>query len=211
MSDTGKNKGETFWEAHYAKRTKDSRSDPNVRLVQFATDLKPGRALDLGCGVGVDTLWLAERGWQVSAVDISATALAQVRECSVAAHVGERVHVERHDLSETFPAGSFELVSAQFLQSPFPLGRASLLRAAANAVKAGGCLLIVEHGSPSPWSWFPDAVHPPPEELVRASGIAAEAWTLECSAALERQATGPKGERAVVLDNVLFARKRVAG
>lgn len=199
--------GETFWEAHYAKRTKDSGSAANKRLIQFASQLDPSRALDLGCGVGVDTLWLAERGWRVTSVDISTVALARVRERLRAAKLEESGRVEQHDLSETFPAGRFELVSAQFLQSPYPLGRTQLFRAAANAVEAGGHLLIVEHGSTSPWSWFPDAVHPPPNELVTASGIDTEGWTLECSAALEREAKGPKGECALVLDNVLFARK----
>src|SRR5574339_854186 len=48
---------------------------PNPLLVQLTADLEPGRALDTGCGHGAEAVWLAERGWQVTAVDFSATAL----------------------------------------------------------------------------------------------------------------------------------------
>ena len=48
-------------------------------FADVAADLPPGRALDLGCGEGGDAVWLAERGWNVVAVDISETALTSRR------------------------------------------------------------------------------------------------------------------------------------
>lgn len=42
---------------------------PRVFVEEFARDLKPGRALDLACGSGNNSVWLADRGWQVTAVD----------------------------------------------------------------------------------------------------------------------------------------------
>jgi SAM-dependent methyltransferase len=51
------------------------RPAPNTRLVEMTSDLVPGQALELGCGNGGDALWLAQRGWKVTALDISATSL----------------------------------------------------------------------------------------------------------------------------------------
>ena len=52
---------------------------PNTQLVREAADLPPGTALDVGCGEGADAIWLAERGWQVTAVDFARTALERGR------------------------------------------------------------------------------------------------------------------------------------
>ena len=64
-----------LWEEHYAERDRVWSGRVNVRLAEVAESLPPGRALDLGCGEGGDAMWLAERGWHVTAVDISQTAL----------------------------------------------------------------------------------------------------------------------------------------
>ena len=97
-----------------------------------------GRALDLGCGEGGDALWLAERGWHVVAVDISQTALDRAAADARARNVLDRIDFQRHDLSDTFPDGAFDLVSAQFLHSMVRLDRPRLLRMGAEAVSAGG-------------------------------------------------------------------------
>ena len=61
-----------MWEDRYAGPDRIWSGRPNARLVEFVTDLAPGRALDLGCGEGGDTAWLAQRGWHVVATDIAA-------------------------------------------------------------------------------------------------------------------------------------------
>lgn len=63
------------WDDMYRSRDHVFSGSPNPVLVGEVTGLTPGRALDAGCGEGADALWLARQGWQVTAVDISATAL----------------------------------------------------------------------------------------------------------------------------------------
>ena len=67
-----------FWEDRWSQVVRDhsdqvARRPPNEWLISEAANLQPGLALDAGCGHGSDTLWLAARGWQVTAVDFSAT------------------------------------------------------------------------------------------------------------------------------------------
>lgn len=50
---------------------------PNRFVAEELAALPPGRAIDLGTGEGRNAIWLAERGWRVTAVDFSAAGLAQ--------------------------------------------------------------------------------------------------------------------------------------
>ena len=95
--------------------------------------MRPGQALDLGCGGGGDALWLAERGWTVLSVYVSTTALSRIAVRATDAGLGERVRTERHDLTATFPLGGFDLVSAQYLLSPVEFHRPPVLARAAAA------------------------------------------------------------------------------
>ena len=198
-----------FWEQHYEQRPRIWSGQPNARLIQFAATLPPGHALDLGCGEGADAVWLAEQGWQVTAVDISSDALGRAQAAAVERGVADRIAFHRHNLIETFPAGAFDLVSAQFLQSPLDFPRESVLRAAAEAVAPGGWLLIVEHGESPPWSGLRHHHHmhfPTPQETLAALDLDAT-WTSEHVGRLEREATGPEGESGHLIDNVLLLKR----
>jgi tellurite methyltransferase len=61
--------------------------------------MKPGGALDLACGAGRHALWLAERGWSVTAVDGSPAAIERVR--SRAASRGLTVNAQLADLEKS--------------------------------------------------------------------------------------------------------------
>lgn len=204
-----------FWEDRYRTQDRIWSGRANAVLVEVVTPLAPGRALDLGCGEGGDAVWLAERGWHVTAVDISATALDRTLEHARAAGVADRVAVQRHELGTTFPEGEFDLVSAQFLQSPVELARDAVLRRAAEAVAPGGLLLVVEHGAMPPWG-EPGEGHrhvefPTVQETLAVLALAPDAWEVERAHAPERLATGPHGHRGVLVDNVIAARRRRAG
>src|SRR6476661_3068686 len=67
------------WEQRYRAQEENSEPAPNPVLVEAASLLPPGRALDLACGTGRHALWLAEHGWNVTAVDGSPKAIEILR------------------------------------------------------------------------------------------------------------------------------------
>jgi SAM-dependent methyltransferase len=198
------------WEEHYTERDRAWSGRANVRLVEVAESLPPGRALDLGCGEGGDAMWLAERGWQVVAVDISETALARAAEDARARNVLERIDFQRHDLPHTFVEGVFDLVSAQFLHSMVELDRPRLLRMGAEAISAGGTLLIVDHAGPPPWASKLDHHHefPSADEVVASLSLDDSEWERVRVEAVDREATGPDGQVGTWTDNVIVLRRR---
>ncbi len=203
-----------FWENHYAGVDPTWGTRPNAVLVEVVTALAPGpggggRALDLGCGHGGDALWLASLGWDVTAVDVSATALGRVAAGAAAAGLTDRVHPSRHDLARSFPDGTFDLVTAGYFHTPVEIPRDQVLRRAAEAVAPGGLLVLVEHASLAPWSWrdgHEDVRFPSPDDVL-ASLELDDGWRAERCHAPERTATGPGGETATVTDNVVAVRR----
>ncbi|MFC7713473.1 SAM-dependent methyltransferase [Nonomuraea recticatena] len=183
--------------------------DPNAALVREAADLEPGTALDLGCGEGGDAVWLASRGWRVTATDISRVALERAAAHAKQAGVADRIDWQQHDLGASFPEGSFDLVSAHFLHSPGDMPREKILRFAAGAVAPGGVLLIVGHaGFPS---WEPEphpAVHlPTPQEVLESLELPEGQWEVQRCEEYEREQTAPDGRPGTRLDNILRVRR----
>ncbi|WP_433323105.1 class I SAM-dependent methyltransferase [Spirillospora sp. CA-294931] len=202
----------TFWDGVYAARRAAADPRPNRRLTETVAGLPPGDALDLGCGEGGDALWLARRGWHVTAVDISAVAVERLAGLARANGMGDRLVAQAHDLRASFPDGGFDLISACYLHTPFDLERATALRAAAHALRPGGRLLVVDHGSTAPWSWNqdPGVRYPAPREVAAGIGLDPETWTIERADAPRRDATGPGGRTGEVTDHVLLIRRTAA-
>ncbi|MEG3630740.1 class I SAM-dependent methyltransferase [Streptomyces poriticola] len=199
-----------FWDGVHAARPAAGSPQPNARLTETVTGLPPGAALDLGCGDGGDALWLARLGWRVTAVDISAVAIERLAALARSHGLGEQVTTHRADVAHTsFPPGGFDLVCAHYLHTPFDLDRATVLRSAAHALRPGGRLLVVDHGSAAPWSWDqdPDTRYPSPREVAAGIGLVLQTWAVERADAPRRVATGPDGRTAEVTDHVLLIRR----
>lgn len=195
-----------FWDEHYSGRAAGAPA-VNPRLAEIAGPLPPGTALDLACGAGGDALWLAGRGWHVTAVDIAEPAVHALQR--QADSTGATVTALRVGLAEDFPGGTFDLVSAQYFHTPFALDRGTVLRAAARSLNPGGRLVVVDHGSIAPWSWNqdPDVHFPTPREVAGELALDPAEWPVERADTPGRRATGPGGRTADVIDHVLVIRR----
>lgn len=135
-----------LWDERYAASDQLWSGRVNPVLEAEAAALPPGRALDAGCGEGGDAMWLAERGWNVTAVDVSVVAVnrATVEWKRRAIRAGAAMFKQR-DLTEwSPPVRGFGLVSAQYLHV-MPDVRDTIYQRLADAVQPGGLLLIVLH------------------------------------------------------------------
>ena len=198
-----------FWEQRYRSMPNPPSGKPSGTLVQYVEGLAPGRALDLGSSRGDDVLWLAGQGWLALGVDLSQTAVDLAKARAAAAGLSERAQFAQHDLTVSFPAGEFDLVSAMFLQSPMEFPRGAVLRQAVAAVAPGGVLIIAEHGAAAPWSdKGPHVVHPTLEQTLGELQLEAEQWDEISVRTAERQATGQMGQVAQVIDNILVFRRK---
>jgi SAM-dependent methyltransferase len=133
------------WDERYRADELVWKAAPNRFLVEEVAGLAPGRALDLACGEGRNALWLAERGWQVTAVDFSAVALGKARRLASEREL-ELILVEADVLEWEPPAASFDLVILMYLHLPAG-ARRRVLRAATSALAPGATLLVVGHDS----------------------------------------------------------------
>jgi SAM-dependent methyltransferase len=200
---------EEFWDTRYSQSDRIWSGNPNTVLVRETTGLEPGRALDLGCGEGADAIWLAQQGWRVTATDISRIALDRAAQHAAAADVADRIDWQRHDLGTSFPAGIFDLISAQFLHSRGDMPREKILRTAASAIAPGGVLLVVGHAGYPSWEHNPHPnVHfPTPEEVLESLDLPDEQWEVLLSEEHQRSQTGPDGQPATRTDNTLKVRR----
>jgi SAM-dependent methyltransferase len=131
---------------------------PNAHLMAEIGDLKPGRALDAGCGHGSEALWLAASGWQVTAVDFSRTALEHGRSNAqaVGQEVADRITWVEGDLGSWAPEPQrFDLVSCLYVHVAGSVSK--FINRLGTGVSAGGTLFMVGHlpadpatGEPTP-------------------------------------------------------------
>ena len=123
------------WDERY--RSEGAKHSPPTPLLKdTAQRLPPGRALDLACGAGRNAVWLAEHGWQVTAVDGSPSAIKFLKQQCPAldARVAD---LEKHE----FPIeeGCWDLIAVcYYLQR-------DLFEPVKQGVKAGGIALVIVH------------------------------------------------------------------
>jgi SAM-dependent methyltransferase len=197
------------WDARYSESDRMWSGRPNQRLVEEVADLAPGRALDVGSGEGADAVWLASRGWHVTALDVSEVALARTREHAAQAGVAERVETLHHDVLGGGPVpGRYDLVSVHFFQ-PLPSEFGPLYEGLADLVDSGGSLLVVGH-HPEDLASGARRPHGPqlmftPEQVVGI--LDPGAWDVVTTTTPTREMDGPEG-RVTVRDSVVRAVRR---
>ncbi len=131
----------------------------------------------------------------MTGVDISPTALDRAARHAAEAQVADRTAWERHELGRTFPAGSYDLVGALYLQSPAGLDQQGVLRSAAAAVAERGTLLIVLHAGWPSWQTRPpfEAVFPTLDGVLEELALPEREWTVETRETVRRRSVSPEG------------------
>jgi 2-polyprenyl-3-methyl-5-hydroxy-6-metoxy-1,4-benzoquinol methylase len=198
-----------YWEQLWAKTLREhadkvAQRPANAHLMAEVAGLAPGRVLDAGCGHGADSLWLAAHGWQVTAVDFSASALAHARSTAEALgpDIAKRIAWLEGDLAVWTPQREhFDLVVCLYVHIAGAVDE--MLRRMASAVAPGGALFMVGHRPIDPATGKPTAaasqVQISVEEAVAV--LTPSAWKLVV--AEER----PRAIAGTGVDAVIFARR----
>ena len=195
-----------FWDDRYAKAAAEGMavwsSEPNAWIAQVTGTLPPGTAIDLAAGEGRNAVWLASRGWRVTAVDFSATGLSIGR--TRAAEAGLELDWVTADATSWVSPTPVDLVVIAYLQLP----AAELSSAISNAIAslaAGGTLALIghdsenlEHGVGGP----KDAAMLHDLEVVRSAAAGLD--IVEC-----RRYDRTTADGGVAIDTILLATKPV--
>lgn len=215
---------QNYWDDVWAgggdadRATSMAGSPPNPHLVREVDGLRPGTAIEAGCGAGAEAIWLASQGWQVTAVDIAAEALERAAPRAVAAGVEDRITWYRADLSTWRPDGRFDLVTTHYAHPEIP--QLDFYERIADWVAPGGTLFIVGHlhqgehghGHGSTGHGHHHDAHPPADASATAAAISRrlgpEKWGIVTADEGSREMRGPGGRVVAVHDVVVRAVRR---
>jgi cyclopropane fatty-acyl-phospholipid synthase-like methyltransferase len=202
--------GREFWEQHWQRAMTEGGSGsmaanpPNPYLARETSELAPGKALDAGCGAGAEAIWLASRGWQVTAVDIASEALALAAQRATASGVSESVRWVEADLSQWQPDIQFDLVTTHYAHPAMP--QLEFYDRISGWVTPGGTLLIVGHLH----------THDPGDRSADVSVTSAAVatrldhtrWEIVTAEEARRTLAGPEATEAPLHDVVVRATRR---
>ncbi len=129
-----------MWDERYAASDLVWSAEPNLFLPPLVEGVEPGTALDIACGEGRNAIWLARRGWEVTAVDFSAVGIDKAR------RLGRDVDVDWvvADVTEYDPDRHFDLVLVFYLHLP-EAQMAEVFDRAVAAIRPGGTFFGVGH------------------------------------------------------------------
>ena len=141
----------SFWEERWSEVLREhgdqvAQRPPNTHLIAGAANLRTGLALDAGCGHGAETLWLAARGWHVTAVDFSSAALTRARSNaeSMGVDVAARIDWVEGDLSTWTPQPEhYDLAFSLYVHVAGSVE--AMVQRLATGVAPGGTLFLVGH------------------------------------------------------------------
>jgi SAM-dependent methyltransferase len=192
------------WDDRYRAKDLVWGSGPNAFLVEAVGGLSPGKALDLACGQGRNAVWLATKGWEVTAVDWSEVGLAGAR--SLAAEAGVEVDWQLADLlTWSCEPAAYDLVIVVYLQIP-QAERHAVWRAAVDAVGPEGRLMIIGHDLANLTEGYGGPQDP--GVLYTASevvGVIGSRLRVERAERLQRVVETDDGVRAEAVDNIVVA------
>jgi SAM-dependent methyltransferase len=193
------------WNERYRTSELMWSAGPNQFVEAELADLTPGRAVDLAAGEGRNAIWLARRGWQVTAVDFSQVALDKGREIAgdlPIAWVCADATTWRED-------ASYDVGVLAYLQLRAAERRAAHRNAFA-ALRTGGTLLVVAHDSTN----LAEGTGGPqdPDVLLTAEDVLAdldgEAFEVVRAGRVEREVAQPDGGSRTAYDALVRVVRR---
>jgi SAM-dependent methyltransferase len=134
------------WDERYAASDLVWSREPNRFVAAELADLPPGKAVDLAAGEGRNAIWLASRGWSVTAVDFSRVALDKGARLAAGLSPPAEVTWVCADATTWRPDAPVDLVVVAYLQVP-AADRRRAVRGAVQGLGVGGTLLLVAHDS----------------------------------------------------------------
>jgi SAM-dependent methyltransferase len=178
QTDHDRHAGAWSWDQRFAEQMWPGQADSLV--VETVAPLTPGRAIDFGSGPGRNAIWLAQQGWDVTAVDASQVGLDQAG--ARAAAEGLELALVHADLLDYRPEAAFDLAVVANIHMVSP-DHERLMAMAASALVPGGYLLVVghhlddlgRHGPPDADRLYTEArvvgALPPHLELIRCDRV----------------------------------------
>jgi SAM-dependent methyltransferase len=205
-----------YWDQHWERGggpgTPEART-ANPYLIRETSGLAPGTALDAGCGEGAEAIWLACRGWHVTAADIAAEALARAAARAAETPAAGRVRWVEADLTTWVPGTKFDLVTTNYAHPAMP--QLAFYERIAEWVAPGGTLLIVGHlhgHDPAGHDAAGHEHHPPAKASVTAADITAvldtTTWEIVTAEEHSRTLDGHDGRALSLRDAVVRAIRR---
>jgi SAM-dependent methyltransferase len=184
------------WDERYGATELVWSTEPNCFVAAELGGLARGTALDLACGEGRNAIWLAQRGWTVTAVDFSAVGLAKAARLARAKNV--TVDWVRADVLDYQPApGHCQLVLVSYLQLP-AAELATVLGRAAAAVAPGGSAFVIGHDVTN----LTEGIGGPTQADVlytpEAVAAALDGLRIQRAERVRRPVTTPDGERPAI-------------
>lgn len=193
------------WDDRYRDTELVWSAGPNMFVEQQCGDLPVGRSIDLAAGEGRNAIWLAERGWDSTAVDYSPVAIDKARQ--IAERRGVTITTEVADLASYLPTlGGYDLVVIAYLQL-VEAELAPILRRAVAALASGGRLVLVSHDLSNLDQGYGGPQHAAvlttPDQVTEVIGAA---LTIELAEVAERHVQTDDGPKTA-LDTLVVARR----
>jgi SAM-dependent methyltransferase len=169
------------WDERYADRAPAEAAPPDA-LANDADLLSlvasSGRAADIACGTGGQTIWLALRGLSVDALDISPIAVDLTQRAAAAAGVDGRVTARVHDLDDGLPRDltDLDVLVCQRFRSP------AIYQQIPDALVSGGIAIVAVLSQVGRNADAIGPFHAPPGELIEAFSGAAVEVLRDCEA-----------------------------
>ena len=134
------------WDERYRDNEQVWSDAPNVWVKEVLGNHQPGSALDVGAGEGRNSVWLAQSGWHVTAVDFSKVAIEKLTQRAEDLGVADRVVGVVADATDLPAMAPVDVALMCYVQLPETQRRAAVL-SSASKVKPGGWLVVVAHDS----------------------------------------------------------------